>query len=305
MPRPSKVAATAPIAPVVHDSDSDGQPDPSNVEKHSGEVEHKIEILHRKKRVVPPSGYDGHIDKRIGSLKAMKILKATGEDTSLGPARRSVANNDEDVDLQPLSRVHKLLEAIFDASRMVAELKKLDYDADRLPLGKLIGSTILVGYDVLKRIGDELNKHTPRLGILMELSIELYKAIPHNFGYRIPAIINDRPTLGKKLEILETLEGVEMAQKLIKRTTKYSRTANLLDQLFDSLNLSRLEPMSKRSDRYRLIEQYARNTHDSARTGYDLVLEEVFDLEREGESERFISSGSSKLHRRLLWHGSR
>ncbi|KAK3822772.1 MAG: hypothetical protein J3Q66DRAFT_330105 [Benniella sp.] len=59
------------------------------------------------------------------------------------------------------------------------------------------------------------------------------------------------------------------------------------------------------SDRYRLIEQYAQNTHDSARTEYDLVLEEVFDLEREGESERFIRSGSSKLSRRLLWHGSR
>ncbi|KAF9915161.1 Protein phosphatase methylesterase 1, partial [Modicella reniformis] len=45
---------------------------------------------------------------------------------------------------------------------------------------------------------------------------------------------------------------------------------------------------------------------DEHNTTYGLVIDVVFDLERQGEAERFADVGFSKFHnRRLLWHGNR
>ncbi|KAF9183355.1 Poly [ADP-ribose] polymerase 2 [Haplosporangium sp. Z 767] len=206
-------------------------------------------------------------------------------------------------------KVQELMTLIFNTGMMNRQMKELDYDADKMPLGKLAKATILHGYEVLKKISEVLDKpSTTRANELTELSSEFYTVIPHNFGRNTPPIIRDAVTLKKKLEMLEALGEIEIAQKLIKENKKLSEalTVNPLDQQFASLNLNKLEPMDKESERFKLIEQYVRNTHGASHGQYGLVIEEVFDLERQGESERFVDSGFRDLHnRRLLWHGSR
>jgi len=206
-------------------------------------------------------------------------------------------------------KVQDIVEIIFNTNMMTSQMKELDYDVEKMPLGKLAKSTILQGYEVLKRISEVINDNKPstnKSSMLMELSSQFYTVIPHNFGRHAPPVINTAPALKKKLEMLEALGEIEIAQKLIKETKKEIHTVNPLDQQFASLKLNKLEPLDKLSDRFKLIEQYVKNTHGATHSGYNLVIDEVFDLDRQGEADRFVDSGFNNLHnRRLLWHGSR
>ncbi|KAF9110161.1 Poly [ADP-ribose] polymerase 2 [Mortierella sp. AM989] len=235
------------------------------------------------------------------------------EDSEKGKTKKKEESEEED-QLVPESKldpkVQDLMGLIFNTSMMNRQMKELDYDADKMPLGKLAKSTILHGYEVLKKISEVLNKPgIKNSGELSELSSEFYTVIPHSFGMRKPPIINDAVTLKKKLEMLEALGEIEIAQKLMKenkQAIKEAMAVNPLDQQFASLKLNKLEPMDKESERFKLINQFVKNSHGSTHNFYDLIIEDVFDLERQGEQERFDDSGFSKFHnRRLLWHGSR
>ncbi|KAI1320701.1 Poly [ADP-ribose] polymerase 2 [Mortierella claussenii] len=205
-------------------------------------------------------------------------------------------------------KVQDLMSLIFNTQMMNRQMKELDYDADKMPLGKLAKATILHGYEVLKQISAVLDKATPNYNLLSELSSEFYTVIPHNFGRNVPPVIKDAQTLKKKLEMLEALGEIEIAQKLMKENKKADEalTINPLDQQFASLKLDKLVPMDKESERFKLIQQYVKNSHGATHSSYNLEIDEVFDLARQGEDARFEESGFSKLHnRRLLWHGSR
>ncbi|KAF9897079.1 Poly [ADP-ribose] polymerase 2, partial [Lobosporangium transversale] len=246
-----------------------------------------------KYHLLPPDDGDSDDEDEDGA-KAKKTKKEEKEEKPVPESK-----------LHP--KVQELMGLIFNTSMMNRQMKELDYDADKMPLGKLAKATILHGYEVLKKISVALNAKKPNESELSELSSEFYTVIPHNFGFAIPPIIKDAQTLKKKLEMLEALGEIEIAQKLMKENKKAEEalTMNPLDQQFISLKLNKLEPMDKESERYKLIEQYVKNTHGS--THYTkLAIDEVFDLSRQGEDERFDESGFSKLHnRRLLWHGSR
>ncbi|KAI7820300.1 poly polymerase catalytic domain-containing protein [Gamsiella multidivaricata] len=234
------------------------------------------------------------------------------ESNTKGKKLKEVKEEEEEEKPVPESKLHpkvqELMRVIFNTSMMNHQMKELDYDADKMPLGKLAKPTILHGYEVLKRIGAILDTKNPSFSELVNLSSEFYTVIPHNFGRRVPPVIKDAPTLKMKLEMLEALGEIEIAQKIMKENKKDAETItiNPLDQQFASLKLNKLEPMDKSSERFKLIEKFVKNTHGSSHSAYSLVIDEVFDLDREGELERFNSSGHSKLHnRRLLWHGSR
>ncbi|KAG0340889.1 Poly [ADP-ribose] polymerase 2 [Podila humilis] len=206
-------------------------------------------------------------------------------------------------------KVQDLMGLIFNTQMMNRQMKELDYDADKMPLGKLAKATILHAYGILKKISEVMSTpNAQQRSLLQELSSEFYTAIPHNFGMRVPLVINTAPILKKKLEMLESLGEIEIAQKLIKETKQLTDAmdTNPLDQKFASLKLNTLEPLDKSSERFKLIEQYTKNTHGATHSGYDLIVDEVFDLDRQGEQQRFEDSGFDKFHnRRLLWHGSR
>ncbi|KAG0061052.1 Poly [ADP-ribose] polymerase 2 [Linnemannia elongata] len=207
-------------------------------------------------------------------------------------------------------KVQDLVSMIFNTKMMDQQMMELDYDAKKMPLGKLAKATILGGYEVLKKIAEIIDK--PRTAVithqLQELSSDFYTVIPHSFGMKVPPVINTAPMVKTKLEMLEALGEIEIAQKLIKDNKKLEEalTINPLDQQYASLKLNKLEPMDKDSERFKLIDQFVRNSHGKTHSYYNLVIDEVFDLDREGEQERFKDAGFDKLHnRRLLWHGSR
>ncbi|KAF9310666.1 Poly [ADP-ribose] polymerase 2 [Podila horticola] len=253
----------------------------------------KFEKVPRKYFLLPPDDGDSDDEDEESSTKAESGVKKEH------PIPESK--------LHP--KVQSLMGLIFNTQMMNRQMKELDYDADKMPLGKLAKSTILHAYEILKKISEAMDKPSAnQQNILAEFSSDFYTAIPHDFGRRTPPIIDNAPMLKKKLEMLESLGEIEIAQKLIKenKTLEKALDVNPLDSQFASLKLNKLEPMDKNSERFKLIEQYTKNTHGATHSAYDLVIDEVFDLDRQGEEERYKDSGFDKLHnRRLLWHGSR
>ncbi|KAF9432768.1 Poly [ADP-ribose] polymerase 2 [Entomortierella beljakovae] len=236
------------------------------------------------------------------------------EDNDGVKTKKQDAKEEEEEVPVPESKLHPkvqdIVSLIFNTGMMNRQMAELDYDVKKMPLGKLAKATILHGYQVLKDISEVINNVTvpQRQERLMQLSSDFYTVIPHSFGMRTPPIIRDAPMLKKKLEMLEALGEIEIAQKLIKETKKNAETIihNPLDKQYDSLGLNKLEPMDKSSERFELIDKFVKNSHGATHNYYNLEVQEVFDLDRGGEKERFDESGFSNFHnRRLLWHGSR
>lgn len=79
---------------------------------------------------------------------------------------------------------------------------------------------------------------------------------------------------------------------------KVVKQKNPLDSNFESLKC-KMKTLNESTLEYKMIETYVKNTSK----GYKLNIVDAFEVEREGEKERF---NPEKLgNRQLLWHGSR
>ncbi|KAJ3292161.1 Poly [ADP-ribose] polymerase 2 [Borealophlyctis nickersoniae] len=198
--------------------------------------------------------------------------------------------------------VQDLVKMIFNIDMMTKQMVEIGYDAKKMPLGKLSKANMQKGMDVLKEIAEVINNGRTG-GNLDDLSSKFYTYIPHEFGMRRPPTINTKQMVKEKLEMLESLADIQIATTLLK-VAKEHADENPIDVEYRSLKCA-LKPVEKGSDKWNLVEKYTKNTHAKTHSGYELDVEEIFEVDREGEDDRF-SKGGAKLHnRKLLWHGSR
>lgn len=198
------------------------------------------------------------------------------------------------------TRLQDLISLICDVSMMKQQMVEIGYDARKMPLGKLSVSTIQKGYGVLKRIAAVLEGQSRES--LSSLSGEFYTVIPHDFGFKHMSnfIIDDKKKLKAKLDMVEALGNIEVAQKLL--THSISDT-HPLDQHYEKLDCD-LEPLDSNSEEVEMIKQYVRETHAATHNNYKLVVEQVFRLNKQSEQSRFAKYARNE-NRMLLWHGSR
>ncbi|XVF80597.1 hypothetical protein PTKIN_Ptkin15bG0086500 [Pterospermum kingtungense] len=198
-------------------------------------------------------------------------------------------------------RVAKFISLICNISMMKQQMMEIGYNADKLPLGKLSKSTILKGYDVLKRIADVIGQSNRSK--LEKLSSEFYTVIPHDFGFRkMRDFVIDTPQkLKKKLEMVEALGEIEVATKLLKDDTVEEEDP--LHYRYQQLHC-KLISLDNDSEEYAMITKYAQNTHAKTHSNYIVDIVQIFKVAREGEIERFEKFFGTK-NRMLLWHGSR
>ncbi|KAK6941002.1 WGR domain [Dillenia turbinata] len=151
------------------------------------------------------------------------------------------------------SRVAKFISMIWNISMMKQQMMSLGFNPNKLPLGKLSKSTILKGYDVLKRIADVIDQSDKKK--LEQLSGEFYSIIPHDFGFRKMRefVIDNHYKLKTKLEMVEALGEIELATSLIK-DEKYSREDPLLSH-YQCLRCE-LTPLEVDSEELSMIEKY-------------------------------------------------
>lgn len=80
--------------------------------------------------------------------------------------------------------------------------------------------------------------------------------------------------LQQKLEMLDSLLEIEIAYSMLKTKSDAEGDVHPLDAHYAKLNTN-IEILDKKTDEFKLLQQYVRNTHAATHTQYDLEVLEV------------------------------
>ncbi|KAF2711880.1 PARP-domain-containing protein [Pleomassaria siparia CBS 279.74] len=201
--------------------------------------------------------------------------------------------------------VQSLLQLIFNRSFMAAAMSDLNYDSEKLPLGKLSKANIARAFQSLKDLAALLNAGGGNGHDIEECSNRYYSLIPHNFGRSRPPVI-DADLLKKELDLLDSLHDMKEATELMKKDLNASEQIHPLDRQFSGLGLQEMTPLDPAAQEFQQLEAYLVNTRGSTHK-VNFQVQDIFRIQRNGEFERFDKSPFANIasDRRLLWHGSR
>lgn len=202
----------------------------------------------------------------------------------------------------------------------------LNYDANKLPLGKLSENTLRKGNSVLKEISDVIGDATlaikkhggSRAAVLATLTSQYYTIIPHAFGRQVPPVIDTLERLKREAELVESLGEMEIATEIISNVSfhyiiqahgkvanlqKQGQKLNTIDRHFQSLQLTEFHPCTcgihpfpdrilvhPSSDEYQHLCGYLRSTHGATHT-YAVEVSDIFRVRRNVEDELWNSAG--------------
>eukprot|EP00742_Colponemidia_sp_Colp-10_P006467 GILJ01006928.1.p1 GENE.GILJ01006928.1~~GILJ01006928.1.p1 ORF type:complete len:974 (-),score=174.50 GILJ01006928.1:174-3026(-) len=201
-------------------------------------------------------------------------------------------------------RVQSVISTIFDISAMEATLRELEIDLDKMPLGQMTKGHIRSGFDVLNQFQDIFTGKTVPKNMkvmLLELTNKFYTIIPHNHGTGPIRIIDSMVILDEKIKLLEALIEIEVATSLLKSAS--SGEESKLDKNYAKLKCD-LKPLPVDSKEMEIIKTYVKNTHAATHKQYSLEVLDAFEVEKEGDRDRFAAWKDNE-NRMLLWHGSR
>ena len=117
-----------------------------------------------------------------------------------------------------------------------------------------------------------------------------------------PPILDNDVALRAKLSMLSSLSEMEVAIKMLARTSS-SSPEHPLAANYRSLKCD-MVPLARDSAMFGHIARYVEQTHGPTHDWYTLSIEDVFAVERHGERGRYRKF-EHLGNRRMLWHGSR
>lgn len=209
--------------------------------------------------------------------------------------------------------VQQLMQLIFNQQYFNATMSSLNYDANKLPLGKLSKATILRGFQALKDLSALIDDNSLAADYGMaygpaveQLSNTFYSLIPHAFGRNRPPVINDQGMLKREIELLESLSDMKDAALIMKTEKAAADDIHPLDKQYQGLKMKEMTPLDPTGDEFTQLHNYLHESRGVTH-GHEYKVESIFRIERQGEYERFDNSDFGKMsqNRRLLWHGSR
>ncbi len=171
-----------------------------------------------------------------------------GSKASVGTQKSSTAPPPESKLSKP---VQNLMELIFNQNHFAATMREMDYDANKLPLGKLSKRTLMTGYERLKELAELFanpaladEKHDMSYAQAMEeISNSYYTIIPHAFGRQRPPMIATEERLKKEITLLESLSDMEIAIEIMKEAKSGpGESVHSLDRQFAGLGLQEMTP---------------------------------------------------------------
>lgn len=242
-------------------------------------------------------------------------MKSSSADNAGSSNKKEVIIPDSTLEAE----VQVLCNLIFSTSLIDAHLSSMNYDANKLPLGKLAKSTILQGFGALKTLaevienpnGDTAKEHGGFQAACEQLTSYYYSIIPHDFGRQKGHVIRTADVLKRELELVDALGDMEVASKLISstiHTDDLGNPVNPLDAKFRSLGLTSMTPVKQGSQEFQVLESYARDTHGETHRHLNVRIMNAYRVERAGEKVAWANRGFDSIgdgERLLLWHGSR
>jgi len=206
------------------------------------------------------------------------------------------------------------MKLVFNQVYVAATMQELNYDVNKMPLGKLSKNTITRGYQALKDLSALLDNPslaqneygTSFQAATEELSNSFYSLIPHAFGRNRPPIIQDQEMLKREIDLLQSLVDMKDAANIMKSDLGDVSQINILDRQFNGLNLEEMTPLKDDSTEFVELKNYLVNTKGQTHN-VSYEVSQIFRIARQGEKERFETSpfAGPPRDRRLLWHGSR
>jgi poly [ADP-ribose] polymerase len=210
--------------------------------------------------------------------------------------------------------VQKLMQLIFNQQYFDATMSSLNYDANKMPLGKLSKATITRGFQALKDLSALIDDPTLAASTygtaygpaVEQLSNSFYSLIPHAFGRNRPPVIQDQQMLKKEIELLESLSDMKDAALIMKMDKVGDDDVHPLDKQYQGLKMEEMTALDPTSQEYSQLHSYLLDSR-GATHGHNYRVESIFRIERQGEKDRFDNSAFGKMsqNKRLLWHGSR
>ncbi|VDM21710.1 unnamed protein product [Hydatigera taeniaeformis] len=199
------------------------------------------------------------------------------------------------------SRLQGLLHFLFDIASMTNALLEFEIDARKMPLGKISRVQIQEAYSVLSDISSLLASKKviegPDKSRLIGATTRFYTLIPHDFGLKIPPLLDSLEAVKIKSRMLDDLLKLEVAYSLMKTG---DHDINPLDEQYEKLK-NQIEPLNWDSEEFKRIAEFLRVTHAPTHTNYALEVIDIFSLSRAEEADGFKALDN----RMMLWHGSR
>jgi poly [ADP-ribose] polymerase len=209
--------------------------------------------------------------------------EAKGAKANTGKAAVSKTTLDKDV--------AEIMKVILDQDMFKKEMAKQKVDTSKLPLGKLSKAQISKGNSVLAKLKAELSKGKQNITALQNISSEFFTLIPHNFGWKKPQPISTMAEWNEKVDLINTLNDIELAQHLI------GSGSDPLSDSYKKLNNS-INVLPTSTKEYKAIAKY----FECTKPGSGSKLLKVFSLDRACEKTRMAANKFG--NRRLLWHGT-
>ncbi|RCV10443.1 hypothetical protein SETIT_2G112900v2 [Setaria italica] len=196
----------------------------------------------------------------------------------------------------------ELMKMLFNVETYRAAMTEFEINMSEMPLGKLSKENIQKGFEALTEI-QNLLKNTADQALAVRES--LIVAASNRFFTLIPSIhphiIRDEDEIMIKAKMLEALQDIEIASKLVGFDSDNDES---LDDKYMKLHCN-IAPLPHDSEDYKLVERYLLNTHAPTHKDWSLELEEVFSLDRDGELNKYSRYKNNLHNKMLLWHGSR
>ncbi|XP_041008010.1 poly [ADP-ribose] polymerase 1 isoform X1 [Juglans microcarpa x Juglans regia] len=222
-------------------------------------------------------------------------------DIDYGVTKQVSKNRKNDAASNLAPELIELMKMLFNVETYRAAMMEFEINMAEMPLGKLSKRNVQKGFEALTEIQNLLNNnaHDPSVkeSLIIDASNRFFTMIPSIH----PHIIRDEDDFKSKVKMLEALQEIEIASRLVGFDAD---SDDSLDEKYMKLQCD-ITPLPHDSEDYRLIEKYLLTTHAPTHKDWTLELEEVFSLERKGEFDKFAPYRERLKNRMLLWHGSR
>lgn len=198
--------------------------------------------------------------------------------------------------------VSQLIRLMYDMEMVQNVMAENGYDAKKMPLGKLSIEAIRKAYSILGDLSKELSKKKKNSSKIQELNNQFFTQIPHNIGRQQMRnyMLRTEAQIKQKLKFLESLDHM----KIVSNLSKNKDDSNFIDQNYDKLKCD-IKQVPKTSKKFKLLQNYLISSNDSTHRCYNIDISDIYELDREGEKNRFDKHCKNIGNRRLLWHGSR
>lgn len=158
---------------------------------------------------------------------------------------------DDEIEVEPPkstlpTAVQDVVGLIFNQTFWAKTMANMDYDANKLPLGKLSKRTLQKGFELLKQLSDMVNNmQVVSNGLsLDDINNQYFTVIPHAMGRGRVPLINHPDLIKKEIALLEALTDMEIANEILKGAKSKSTgdTVHPLDRQFAGLGLQEMTP---------------------------------------------------------------